>query len=144
MPWWRAVSASSASASACCWAIVGVSAEPSMWLSPLPVALKRHMLRAWRGQRSVTLLVPTEPDAEPDPGRFEVPRRVDTACAVITYQETLPRQTPCPLRKGGGDGRGECAMCRPRCAQDDGGGLHIDRKSTRLNSSHSQISYAVF
>src|SRR5712691_3780540 len=102
---------------------VRVSAEPSMWLSPLPVALKRHMLRAWRGQRSVTLLVPTEPDAEPDPGRFEVPRRVDTACAVITYQETLPRQTPCPLRKGGGDGRGECAMCRPRCAQDDGGGL---------------------
>src|SRR2546430_10216002 len=29
---------------------------------------------------------------------------------------------------------------------DDGGELHawIDRKSTRLNSSHSQISYAVF
>src|SRR5712691_9418613 len=27
MPWWRAVSASSASASACCWAIVGVSYE---------------------------------------------------------------------------------------------------------------------
>src|SRR2546430_4329139 len=24
------------------------------------------------------------------------------------------------------------------------GGLYIDRKSTRLNSSHSQISYAVF
>src|SRR6266508_2168575 len=27
MPWWRAVSASSASASACCWAMVGVSYE---------------------------------------------------------------------------------------------------------------------
>src|SRR2546427_9606082 len=26
----------------------------------------------------------------------------------------------------------------------DGGELKIDRKSTRLNSSHSQISYAVF
>src|SRR2546427_7860415 len=25
-----------------------------------------------------------------------------------------------------------------------GVGLHLDRKSTRLNSSHSQISYAVF
>src|SRR2546430_7591373 len=25
-----------------------------------------------------------------------------------------------------------------------GGGLKLDRKSTRLNSSHSQISYAVF
>src|SRR5437870_1358919 len=31
--------------------------------------------RARRVQRSVTLLVLTEPDAEPDPGRFEVPRR---------------------------------------------------------------------
>src|SRR2546430_9258840 len=26
----------------------------------------------------------------------------------------------------------------------DGGGVTLDRKSTRLNSSHSQISYAVF
>ncbi|MGH7375327.1 MAG: DUF222 domain-containing protein [Candidatus Rokuibacteriota bacterium] len=59
-----------------------VSAEPSMWLWPLPVPLKLCMLRAWRGQRSVTLMVPTEPDAEPDPGRFEVPRRVDTARAL--------------------------------------------------------------
>src|SRR2546427_3540803 len=29
-------------------------------------------------------------------------------------------------------------------AQDHPGGDHADRKSTRLNSSHSQISYAVF
>jgi len=56
-----------------------VSAEPSMWLSPLPVPLKLRMLRAWRVQRSVTLVVPIKPDAEPDPGRFEVPHRVDTA-----------------------------------------------------------------
>jgi len=59
-----------------------VSAEPSMWLSPLPVPLKLRMLRAWRVQRSVTLMVPTKPDAEPDPGRFEVPHRVDTARAL--------------------------------------------------------------
>ena len=59
-----------------------VSAEPSMWRSPLPVPLKLCMLRAWRGQRSVALLVPTELGAEPDPGRFEVPRRVDTARAL--------------------------------------------------------------
>src|SRR2546427_2721961 len=26
----------------------------------------------------------------------------------------------------------------------EGKGVHVDRKSTRLNSSHSQISYAVF
>src|SRR2546427_9393454 len=29
-------------------------------------------------------------------------------------------------------------------AGDEGSHLHVDRKSTRLNSSHSQISYAVF
>ena len=59
-----------------------VSAEPIMWLSPLPVPLKLRMLRAWRVQRSVTLMVPTKPGAEPDPGRFEVPHRVDTARAL--------------------------------------------------------------
>ncbi|HKC83197.1 MAG TPA: DUF222 domain-containing protein, partial [bacterium] len=37
---------------------VDVSAEPSMWLSPLPVLLKLCMLRTWRVQRSVTLVVP--------------------------------------------------------------------------------------
>ena len=60
-----------------------VSAEPSMWRSPLPVPLKLRKLHAWREQRSVTLLVPTKPDAEPDPGRFEVPRRVDTAAVML-------------------------------------------------------------
>src|SRR3989441_12860437 len=59
-----------------------VPAEPIMWLSPLPVPLKLRMLRAWRVQRSVTLMVPTKPGAEPDPGRFEVPHRVDTARAL--------------------------------------------------------------
>ena len=59
-----------------------VSAEPSMWLSPLPVPLKPRMLRAWRVQRSVTFVVPTKPDAEPDLGRFEVPHHVDTAHAL--------------------------------------------------------------
>ncbi len=53
-----------------------------MWLPPLPVALKLSYNWARRVQRSVTLLVPTEPDAEPDPGRFEVPRSVDTALAL--------------------------------------------------------------
>src|SRR6266853_5971895 len=32
-----------------------------------------------------------------------------------------------------------CEQRRPEC-----GGLELNRKSTRLNSSHSQISYAVF
>src|SRR5256886_10502195 len=30
------------------------------------------------------------------------------------------------------------------CGQTECGRTHLDRKSTRLNSSHSQISYAVF
>ncbi len=58
-----------------------VSAEPIMWRSPLPMPLKPRYAPAWRARRSLTLLVPTEPDAEPDPGRFEVPRRVATALA---------------------------------------------------------------
>src|SRR5688572_31313775 len=37
------------------------------------------------------------------------------------------------------DWRGGILNCR-----DDAGGVARDRKSTRLNSSHSQISYAVF
>src|SRR5688572_31098783 len=32
----------------------------------------------------------------------------------------------------------------PGAVAVQGGGVHADRKSTRLNSSHSQISYAVF
>src|SRR2546430_12526494 len=32
----------------------------------------------------------------------------------------------------------DCTMCITRCPNE------LDRKSTRLNSSHSQISYAVF
>src|SRR2546427_4573493 len=34
-----------------------------------------------------------------------------------------------------------CALLHPRREVSCG---HVDRKSTRLNSSHSQISYAVF
>src|SRR3989442_3671856 len=43
-----------------------------------------------------------------------------------------------PSRGGGGAGRG-----RGR-ARGGGRGAHGDRKSTRLNSSHVRISYAVF
>src|SRR2546430_5838882 len=47
-----------------------------------------------------------------------------------------------------GVGAGERAVARRgegSCAEATaGGGRHLDRKSTRLNSSHSQISYAVF
>src|SRR2546430_8150810 len=47
-----------------------------------------------------------------------------------------PERVPAPLPPPPSD-------ARPR-VRGDGGGEHRDRKSTRLNSSHSQISYAVF
>src|SRR2546427_8083291 len=42
----------------------------------------------------------------------------------------------------GDEGAALCVVGRDHAA--DGGQAGIDRKSTRLNSSHSQISYAVF
>src|SRR2546429_7340871 len=43
------------------------------------------------------------------------------------------------------DGRGDGAGSRaPRNDKQVAGGCKIDRKSTRLNSSHGYISYAVF
>src|SRR2546430_8957780 len=36
------------------------------------------------------------------------------------------------------------ARAHSQCPDPDSGRAHEDRKSTRLNSSHSQISYAVF
>src|SRR2546427_4361095 len=49
---------------------------------------------------------------------------------------------------GGGQGRAKGARHAAAERGTDGGGRrarpHPDRKSTRLNSSHSQISYAVF
>src|SRR2546427_8120833 len=41
-------------------------------------------------------------------------------------------------------GRCQGARALPRDLRRDALGFHGDRKSTRLNSSHSQISYAVF
>src|SRR2546427_4978248 len=39
---------------------------------------------------------------------------------------------------------GAARRAAPGAEVEGGGELHEDRKSTRLNSSHSQISYAVF
>src|SRR5688572_31763462 len=49
-------------------------------------------------------------------------------------------------RARGVDGAGDEALARAGLAADENGGgpRGGDRKSTRLNSSHSQISYAVF
>src|SRR2546430_4940018 len=57
------------------------------------------------------------------------------ACSAAPVPDTLPPPSQSPLSPP--------SVVRP--AQTPGGpDLRPDRKSTRLNSSHSQISYAVF
>src|SRR5205085_10245367 len=60
----------------------------------------------------------------------------------------VPRQDPAEEKsRGGGRARraaGRRALRRVRRARRDRDAGLRDRKSTRLNSSHSQISYAVF
>src|SRR3712207_8224037 len=52
------------------------------------------------------------------------------------------RAEPAHRREGGREGRRGRAVQGQSLAE--GGGLRRDRKSTRLNSSHANISYAVF
>src|SRR5438445_9683415 len=40
--------------------------------------------------------------------------------------------------------RGRCVVCRLHTEKNNLRAAHRDRKSTRLNSSHANISYAVF
>src|SRR5256885_12336660 len=54
------------------------------------------------------------------------------------YSPALPHR----LSEGHDSGRGEWSV--PECAACHPTDLKIDRKSTRLNSSHLVISYAVF
>src|SRR2546427_6080011 len=54
---------------------------------------------------------------------------VDSSRFVVSDQRLVVAQTP---------------MCGSAPPPPGGNTLAIDRKSTRLNSSHSQISYAVF
>src|SRR2546427_9824163 len=67
----------------------------------------------------------------------------DTATTEI-YTLSLHDALPISAGELAGDSRGAgipaAALARPRA----GGRQEADRKSTRLNSSHSQISYAVF
>src|SRR2546430_6621555 len=73
----------------------------------------------------------------------------DTATTEI-YTLSLHDALPiCARHRQGGrsahrDHRGVPALRAPAAAQARARGSGQDRKSTRLNSSHSQISYAVF
>src|SRR2546427_11240031 len=62
-----------------------------------------------------------------------------------SYLELNPLGTVPLLRHGEARLTESAAICEYLAALHPGAGLSVqDRKSTRLNSSHSQISYAVF
>src|SRR2546427_9049358 len=76
-----------------------------------------------------------------------------TEIYTLSLHDALPISNPkllgAPANPGGGAPREACRMPgRPRINAGDYMsttlGVERDRKSTRLNSSHSQISYAVF
>src|SRR5712664_4674542 len=63
-----------------------------------------------------------------------------TEIYTLSLHDALPIRSACapsPLPTGAAPGR----FTFPKIG---GGRVHSDRKSTRLNSSHDQISYAVF
>src|SRR2546430_5453225 len=65
---------------------------------------------------------------------------VERAIDVLVEVELVTTQA----ELGGGLADGVAVGVVEDVAGDAGGGALLDRKSTRLNSSHSQISYAVF
>src|SRR5437899_6013022 len=75
---------------------------------------------------------------------FFVNDPASTEIYTLSLHDALPicvlprRRGQAALAPGGLDGRGRAGRVR------DGGRRPVDRKSTRLNSSHLGISYAVF
>src|SRR2546421_8181438 len=70
-----------------------------------------------------------------------------TEIYTLSLHDALPISCPARRRTGGcstGTAPPPRARPRRRTARRDGGPPTRDRKSTRLNSSHDQISYAVF
>src|SRR2546427_2261425 len=63
-----------------------------------------------------------------------------SARALHGYHHTVTYRS---ITRAGG-GPCDVRVCSVRALQVEDWRLELDRKSTRLNSSHSQISYAVF
>src|SRR5690348_18053877 len=61
---------------------------------------------------------------------------------LLQTPQTQPAGAPAPHYRGGRGGR--CGRRRDRHGRRDSAVQAQDRKSTRLNSSHPSISYAVF
>src|SRR5438309_11745367 len=74
----------------------------------------------------------------------------DGACAFFCNDAgtaeiyTLSLHDALPISPGAGPGGCDGPLDRPAGAAGRRAGVRRDRKSTRLNSSHSSISYAVF
>src|SRR5258708_15397843 len=64
-----------------------------------------------------------------------------TEIYTLSLHDALPIYSPDPLPRDGG---GSTSRGRPPAATADAKNAPGDRKSTRLNSSHQIISYAVF
>src|SRR5206468_9157914 len=94
-----------------------------------------HYLPSFPTRRSSDLVVDVVRDVLPVP-RAQVPVAEEDLVAVVGGGEVLADQAPHSGRGAGlePDGYG----------QREGVERAVDRKSTRLNSSHDQISYAVF
>src|SRR5690349_22880246 len=61
---------------------------------------------------------------------------------TLSLHDALPISTSAPA--SGRSRASACSCCRHGARSDDLGDRKRDRKSTRLNSSHVEISYAVF
>src|SRR2546421_6884809 len=67
-----------------------------------------------------------------------------TEIYTLSLHDALPIYGRCWTASGEGDDRGDRGGVRPGRARGGPVPQARDRKSTRLNSSHDQISYAVF
>src|SRR3712207_6853291 len=82
-----------------------------------------------------TTLFRSGPDAQDDYDRRVAERRVVVSCGSGPPARDLPHLEG--VQRGG-------PVAGPRRPSAWGPGARVDRKSTRLNSSHANISYAVF
>src|SRR3990167_2331090 len=81
----------------------------------------------------------------------ELQSQSNLVCRLFFFNDTatteiysLSLHDALPICSDNSRSAGWAGCCRARCRADPSWATSRDRKSTRLNSSHSQISYAVF